>query len=369
MKKIHQKEDMLMKKASGIITSILVTALLAAASGCAKTNPAQNDYGEDNHVRTYNFPQAGFSFDLPDSVKLSKGMLYVIDAGPESMGAGMSIGYPLYINLTEEEYDSLSDEELENRAIAGYTFQVLCDTEGRDLETLKQDYIEFCIDAMGEEPTEDDLSFFDMIEVVHKDDQRVWYLYHLLEEETIREYLTGEYLEEYNLVIDAVDEIMKNAVYYEPEIWQSTQAGTEIRFETEDIDGNPVNSENLFAENKLTMVNIWGIDCGPCIREMPEIEAISKDFADKGVAVVGIVQELPVGDDKYLQETKKVIQDTGITYKNLRAWEGFDEILNYTGTPTTYFVDSEGRIVGEVIVGARVQEYRTKLEQYLEEMK
>ena len=35
------------------------------------------------------------------------------------------------------------------------------------------------------------------------------------------------------------------------------KAGDKITFNTTDLNGNPVTSE-LFAKNKLTMINIWG---------------------------------------------------------------------------------------------------------------
>ena len=43
------------------------------------------------------------------------------------------------------------------------------------------------------------------------------------------------------------------------------KAGDKISFTATDFKGNPVTSE-IFAKNKLTMVNIWGTFCGPCIR-------------------------------------------------------------------------------------------------------
>ena len=40
-----------------------------------------------------------------------------------------------------------------------------------------------------------------------------------------------------------------------------------IKFSAKDIDGKNV-SEAIFADSKITMVNVWGTFCGPCIREM-----------------------------------------------------------------------------------------------------
>ena len=41
-------------------------------------------------------------------------------------------------------------------------------------------------------------------------------------------------------------------------------------FESQDLDGNKITSD-IFSNNIITMINIWGTFCGPCIREMPEL--------------------------------------------------------------------------------------------------
>ena len=41
-------------------------------------------------------------------------------------------------------------------------------------------------------------------------------------------------------------------------------------FTTKDLDGNEV-TEEIFAKKDLTVVNIWGTFCTPCIGEMPAL--------------------------------------------------------------------------------------------------
>src|SRR5699024_5930416 len=48
-------------------------------------------------------------------------------------------------------------------------------------------------------------------------------------------------------------------------------------FEAETIDGESV-TQDIFGQSKLTMVNIWGTFCGPCIQEMPELGEISRSY-------------------------------------------------------------------------------------------
>ena len=64
-------------------------------------------------------------------------------------------------------------------------------------------------------------------------------------------------------------------------------------FNSVDVDGNKVSSEILKGK-KVTMVNIWGTFCTPCIKEMPDLEKLNKEYADKGFQVVGIVCDVAV---------------------------------------------------------------------------
>ena len=144
---------------------------------------------------------------------------------------------------------------------------------------------------------------------------------------------------------------------------QSTQtAGSGISFKTTDLEGNAVDSKELFAKNKVTMINIWGTYCGPCVEEMPELEQMSKEYADKGASIVGLVVDVTEADDSKLAEAKSIVKDTGVTYVNLKAWDGFKDQLAAPGTPTTYFVDSNGNLIGDPVVGANVMKYRQTLE-------
>ncbi|MBQ9420206.1 MAG: TlpA family protein disulfide reductase [Lachnospiraceae bacterium] len=139
--------------------------------------------------------------------------------------------------------------------------------------------------------------------------------------------------------------------------------GSVISFQTTDLDGNAVDSAELFAKNKITMINIWGTYCGPCINEMPELEELSKEYADKGVAVVGLVVDVTESDDSLLSEAQEIVGDTGVTYLNLKAWDGFKNQLSAVATPTTYFVDSNGSLVGDPVIGASVEKYRQSLDE------
>lgn len=180
--------------------------------------------------------------------------------------------------------------------------------------------------------------------------------------------LPEEFQEEYNAYYDATDEILKNMKFYEPQIWRGSADGTVISFETTDLDGNAVKSEELFSQSKITMVNLWGTYCGPCIEEMPGLENMYKEYAEKGVNVIGVVVDVPVGNDKKLQAAKDIVSENGLTFTNLRAWDGYKDQLSFRATPTTYFIDNQGRLIGDPVLGANVIHYRKSLDEFLNTM-
>ena len=151
-----------------------------------------------------------------------------------------------------------------------------------------------------------------------------------------------------------------------PEKPESVESG--ISFETTDLAGNTVRSEDIFGENTLTMVNLWGTYCGPCIEEMPDLEELNGRLKDKNCAVVGVVIDVPSADDKTMVVTAEaVIGDTGVSYLNLVPWSGLDVDFPAQFIPTTYFVDSNGQIVGEATVGARgADDYEALVDELLE---
>lgn len=126
-------------------------------------------------------------------------------------------------------------------------------------------------------------------------------------------------------------------------------------FEGKDLDGNAVNSEELFAGNAVTVVNFWFTSCGPCVGELSELDALNKELADKDGALIGINSFTLNGDQMAISEAKEVLEKNGAAYQNVYAdTDGelgtfMEGVFAY---PTTYVVDRQSNIVGEPIVGA-----------------
>ena len=126
-------------------------------------------------------------------------------------------------------------------------------------------------------------------------------------------------------------------------------------FEGKDLDGNTVKSDELFSGNTVTVVNFWFTTCNPCVGELGELDALNKELANKGGALIGVNTFTLDGDEAAISEAKDVLAKKGATYQNVyfdSDGEAGKFTTNIFAYPTTYVVDCSGNIVGEPIVGA-----------------
>lgn len=156
--------------------------------------------------------------------------------------------------------------------------------------------------------------------------------------------------------------MLKNAEFIGPQIAGADLVGKTIRFETKDINGNPVKSEDLFSAHEVTMINIWATWCGPCKKELEELGNIHRRLETKNAAVVGICDD---GVDK-TDECKALIAEKNLTYINLLPYEGMDE-LKVESLPTTFFVNREGTIMTYPVIGVPgdISEYEKTVDSLL----
>lgn len=126
-------------------------------------------------------------------------------------------------------------------------------------------------------------------------------------------------------------------------------------FEGKDLDGNTVNSDDLFSANAVTVVNFWFTACKPCVGELGDLDALNRELAEKGGALIGINTTTLNGDEASIAEAKEVLAKKGASYQNVyfdASGAAGTFIQNIFAYPTTYVVDRNGNIVGDPIMGA-----------------
>ena len=147
---------------------------------------------------------------------------------------------------------------------------------------------------------------------------------------------------------------------------KSGAGASKLCFSSEDVNGNPVNTADIFAKNKITVVNMWASWCGPCVGELPELDNMNKELKEKGCGVVGFLMD---GEDPSgLADAKDTLEDVGASYQNIICAESVGDEVGLEAYPTTFFVDSNGKILGNPIVGAQPDEYMRTVEKLLSDM-
>ena len=141
--------------------------------------------------------------------------------------------------------------------------------------------------------------------------------------------------------------------------------GKRIEFETTDLDGNPVKSEDLFAGHPVTAINLWATWCGPCKEELPELETLNAELEENDCQIIGIVTDAT--KDRKIEKAKEILRNAGADYVNLVPFEALSEMLPQNCWPTTYFVDENGILVGEPVDSADPDMYRETIAELLGE--
>ena len=141
-------------------------------------------------------------------------------------------------------------------------------------------------------------------------------------------------------------------------------------FQTMDImDGNVIKSEDFYKEKSLTLVNVWGTFCGPCKEEMPDLAKLYEDYKDK-VNFLGVVVDTNVSMDTNVGEAQQIIKESGVNYKNIMPNPTTeDTLVNITAMPTTFFVNSDGKVLGGFVGKADKDSLAATIDKLLEENK
>lgn len=144
----------------------------------------------------------------------------------------------------------------------------------------------------------------------------------------------------------------------------------QVVFEAVDMEGNSVTSD-VFADSKLTMVNVWATYCNPCLREMPELGELASEYSAGDFRLIGIISDVLEGaEQEELDNAAELIEQTEADYTHLLLNRSlYDGLLSdVSALPTTFFVDENGTVLGSV-EGAKDKEvWKEIIDELLEEL-
>jgi len=123
------------------------------------------------------------------------------------------------------------------------------------------------------------------------------------------------------------------------------------------VDGKAYDLAQL--KGRVVIVNFWATWCGPCIAEMPSLQALAAKLGSDKVALLGVnYHESPQKITAFQRKYK-------VGFPLLRdAWQEASAAWKVKVLPTTFVIDATGtlrwRIVGEVDWSSREVEQRLR---------
>lgn len=103
-------------------------------------------------------------------------------------------------------------------------------------------------------------------------------------------------------------------------------------------------------KGKVVFLNFWATWCPPCVKEMPHIEAIYKEYKNSGEDVVILGVAIPnIGREGSKEDIIEFLDSNEYTFPVL--FDETTEVISKYGIsafPTTYLIDKEGNIKGYI---------------------
>ncbi len=117
------------------------------------------------------------------------------------------------------------------------------------------------------------------------------------------------------------------------------------------LTGTTLAGEDLSSEEfagDVVVVNVWASWCAPCRSEAPSLERLSREFAEQGVAFIG----LNTRDSD--TSARSFVERFGIEYPNVIDRDGvlqlgFRDSLPPRAIPSTLVIDRSGKVAARVL--------------------
>jgi len=103
------------------------------------------------------------------------------------------------------------------------------------------------------------------------------------------------------------------------------------------VDGKPVSLADF--RGQVVLLDFWGTFCMPCVKALPELQAMHAKYAARGFAVVGVTV-----DDR-LPMVVKATKAAKVTYPILQATPAVWSAYKVNALPSLVLVGRDGRIV------------------------
>ncbi|QOV87673.1 TlpA family protein disulfide reductase [Humisphaera borealis] len=129
-------------------------------------------------------------------------------------------------------------------------------------------------------------------------------------------------------------------------------------FKLKDLEGKEVKLSDL--KGQVVMLDFWATWCGPCRASMPHLDAIYKEFGDKGLKAFAVnLREKDTVIKPFVEKTK-------LGMPVLLDVEGkVAKSFGVSGIPQTVVIDKDGKIVKVTVGSGTHEQIKTAIEEAL----
>jgi peroxiredoxin len=122
----------------------------------------------------------------------------------------------------------------------------------------------------------------------------------------------------------------------------ASNSGGLADFELADTDGSPVRLSS-FLGKQVVYVDFWASWCGPCMSELPQLEALYEKYKDQGFVILGVAMD----DPTTVGSVAPVARKQGLTFPVLLDAQSRAVALDNTNRSAPYgvLIDRKGHIV------------------------
>lgn len=117
---------------------------------------------------------------------------------------------------------------------------------------------------------------------------------------------------------------------------------------------------------EVVAINYWASWCGPCWEETPMLVRLSREFGNRGFAIVGVAT-----DERTSQEVpsavRNFVEKLNVSYPIAMMVPMSQMAYGMEGMPTTILVDREGRVAQTYVGALKESRFRADVKALLQE--
>lgn len=124
-------------------------------------------------------------------------------------------------------------------------------------------------------------------------------------------------------------------------------------FSATDLDGKPISLQDY--RGKVVLLDFWGVWCGFCINEMPNLKKVYGTYKDQGFDIIGV----SLDDEETV--LRDYIQENGIQWRQISSGERWEndplaQQFKVTGVPEQWLIDRDGKLITHKARGEELEE-------------